>query len=318
MSSTITSPFPVFNDLDGTPLEAGYIYIGTANLNPESAPINVFWDSGFTIPAAQPIRTVGGYPSRNGSPANLYTPLDSYSITVRNRNQVFVYAALDQTNAPTFSLPGDNVSFLQAGTGAITRTMQNKVRESVSVKDFGAVGDGTTDDTVSIQKAIDYAATRVHTANGLTLGIEVYIPAGTYLINNLVVSYPVKISGDGMSATRLFQRPEIQASLIDINEVDHFELHGICLDGNRLINSKNNGNGIIAYKCKGVILTDCEFRYFGGNGAYSKGGERFTFSNCQFHHNFANGIYCGSEFVPPAGTVTETHVSVTAPSGALM
>jgi hypothetical protein len=149
MSYSIIPPFPVFNDLDGKPLENGFIYIGTANLNPETAPINVFWDSALTVPAAQPVRTVGGFLSRNGSPANIYMAEETYSITVRNVKKVFVYSDANQSNVPTFSLPGDNVSFLQAGTGAVTRTMQNKVRESVSVKDFGAIGDGTTDDTVA-------------------------------------------------------------------------------------------------------------------------------------------------------------------------
>lgn len=171
----------------------------------------------------------------------------------------------------------------------------DKLEGIVSVTQFGAVGDGVTDDTGAIQAAIDYAATQAHTANGLTLGIEVKIPAGTYLINNLVVLYPMKISGDGISATRLFQRPEIQSSLIDINNVDHFELHGICLDGNRLVNSKNNGNGIIANDCNNVILTDCEFRYCGGNGIRTEGGEKIVYSNCLFHHNFANGTYHKSE-----------------------
>jgi hypothetical protein len=45
------------------------------------------------------------------------------------------------------------VGFQQAGVGAVARTMQDKAREVVSVKDFGAVGDGVADDTAAIQAA---------------------------------------------------------------------------------------------------------------------------------------------------------------------
>lgn len=45
------------------------------------------------------------------------------------------------------------VGFQQAGAGAVATTVQTKLRESVSVKDFGAVGDGVTDDTAEILSA---------------------------------------------------------------------------------------------------------------------------------------------------------------------
>lgn len=61
--------------------------------------------------------------------------------------------------------------------GAVNRPINEKLQEIVSVKDFGAVGDGSVDDTAAIQAAITAVATQ---------GGTVYVPAGTYLITSTV------------------------------------------------------------------------------------------------------------------------------------
>lgn len=85
--TAVLPPFPLFTDRDGQPLDSGFVYIGVANQNPVSHPIAVYWDSALTVPAAQPIRTIGGYASNNGTPGLLFSASD-YSITVKDKNNV--------------------------------------------------------------------------------------------------------------------------------------------------------------------------------------------------------------------------------------
>lgn len=60
-------------------------------------------------------------------------------------------------------------------TSAWLNGVNDKLKDIVSVKDFGAVGDAVTDDTTALQDAINYA-----TANGKSL----YVPSGKYLISS--------------------------------------------------------------------------------------------------------------------------------------
>lgn len=88
MSTTnVTPPFDLFTDDDGQPLDAGFIYIGTANANPVSNPVAVYWDAALTLPASQPVRTINGFPSNNGSPGRLFVA-SNFSITVKDKKGV--------------------------------------------------------------------------------------------------------------------------------------------------------------------------------------------------------------------------------------
>jgi hypothetical protein len=91
---SVEPPYPAFADADGQPLEDGYILVGTVNLNPITNPIAVFFNAALTIAAAQPIRTSGGYPVYQGTPARIYTA-SNYSIQVQNKNGTVVYTSLN-------------------------------------------------------------------------------------------------------------------------------------------------------------------------------------------------------------------------------
>jgi hypothetical protein len=90
---SITPPFPVFTDKNGTPLEDGYVYIGVANLEPVTNPINVYWNNILTTSAVQPIRTLAGYPSYYGTPSRIYTGEIAYSIKVFDKNGNIVFSS---------------------------------------------------------------------------------------------------------------------------------------------------------------------------------------------------------------------------------
>jgi hypothetical protein len=70
----------------------------------------------------------------------------------------------------------ESVTYTQGASGSVQTTVQAKLQESVSVKDFGAVGDGVADDINAIQNAI------IHAVN--SNNFQVFFPAGTYLISS--------------------------------------------------------------------------------------------------------------------------------------
>jgi hypothetical protein len=111
---SVQPPYPAFADASGQPLEDGYIWIGTVNLNPITNPIVAYWDSALTITAVQPIRTSGGYPVYQGTPSRIYVSSD-YSIQVQNKNGTVVYTSL---NDNAFS--GGSVVSNATGTGSQT------------------------------------------------------------------------------------------------------------------------------------------------------------------------------------------------------
>jgi len=148
------------------------------------------------------------------------------------------------------SLDASSVAYTPAGTGAVVTDLQTKLRESVSVKDFGAAGDGVTDDTTKIQAAFDSGAT------------SVYFPAGSYLCNSrLFITSTIHCYGHN-SARIIFPDSLTYGTVettgagdIDVIDVTDISFKGLIFESRSSTSSIN----IHFRGCSDVVVSGCEF-----------------------------------------------------------
>lgn len=179
-----------FFDDAGVPLAGGKIFTYAAGT---TTPQTTYTSRAGTTPNTNPIilDAAGRTPQQIWSTEGI---LYKYVVTTSDNTQIRVWdniggtvVASDFEQALAAPSGSSLIGFLQAGTGATPRTVQAKLRDTISVKDFGAVGDGTTDDTAAIQAAID-----------ADLG-NVFFPAGVYRTTAPITMTDVTVSlyGEG-------------------------------------------------------------------------------------------------------------------------
>ena len=185
------------------------------------------------------------------------------------------------------------IGFKQADTnglisGAVGRTVHQKLQDLVSVRDFGATGDGTTDDTTAIQAAIYYAQTN---------GGCVYLPAGIYIISSslnvqinsggLPLLRP-SICGDGAGATTILQTANASGIVVTgytSNPADYMDLEDFTLQSNAV---GGYGNGISFSDSAFVNIDNVEVLGW-ENGVYGIDALSMTFTRLVSRFNI-NGF----------------------------
>jgi hypothetical protein len=170
------------------------------------------------------------------------------------------------------------ITFTQAGTGAVVRTLQAKNRDTVSVKDFGAVGDGVANDTVSLQAASTAA---------LALGKSLHIPSGTYLYSSWtgLVGSGITIFGDGSSNTILKYTGIGDALVLGTPATfsQGVNISGFTVEGN------SNVNRIIV----ATALARCQWTDINVREAKSASGIGFVFQGCML--NRFDSLVCSTD-----------------------
>lgn len=317
MAFTVLPPYAIYTDRDGNPLDNGYIYIGTANQNPQTNTITVYWDAAGTIPATQPIRTMGGYAWRNGSPSNVYVNSATFSIVLRDSNGTLVYSAqstggyvsyADLANTSNIALGDALVGFRQANTSglfasSVASTVHNKLREFVSVMDFGATGDGSTDDTAAIQAAINENS-----------GGCIRFPAGTYRITSPIVVNVANtiLVGDGSKVTNILNAQTNGDAIVFESQntglSDYLSSCGIT--GIRAYRSTDatSGAALRLTQCNAFILDDFA-NLNHPEGIVIEGGKEGLFSNIR-------GSISGAITGTPVANSSMLRITTAATSGA--
>lgn len=155
--------------------------------------------------------------------------LETDSDTVTFTSGVHVGGEVKFTTAIQTS-PGatdaSNVSYVPPFTGGVATTVENRLAQYVSVKDFGAVGNGVANDTAAIQAAL------TATANG-----SLYFPEGTYVVTSALSAGSVNIICGGVVTINYTGAPHI-------NRVLDMTLAGApaSITGKLVVNGNNKAN----------------------------------------------------------------------------
>lgn len=159
--SLFAPPYMTIQDEDGNPVSGGKLFFYATET---STPASVYADGGLTTPLTNPVVADSA-----GRCAPVYLdPAVTYRCKVTTAAGATI-KDVDPIDNPLATLAASSgsadIGFIQAGTGAVARTAQSKMRDTVTSADFGAVGDGSTNNDTAFTAMRDWLLTRSFAGN---------------------------------------------------------------------------------------------------------------------------------------------------------
>lgn len=171
------------------------------------------------------------------------------------------------------------VSFQQNVSGSVVTTVGNKLQDFVSVKDFGAIGDGTTNDTAAVQTAVN-------------AGLTIYVGPGTYMVDQIVIDTPTHLILDPLAVIKA-RLPSSPATALDttfwilkfVSGSSGSSIRGGTIDGNRdvlapyyngheRLGKDNHWGGLRTEFVNDIAVEGVTFQNVMNQAVYFYGGQR--------------------------------------------
>jgi parallel beta-helix repeat protein len=202
-----------------------------------------------------------------------------YSIRVQNSKGSLVYSAPQATERYGNIINLADINFIQAGAGAVTRTALSKMRESVTVQDFGA--------SSSASASVNLAAFNNALASGAKV-VEVINDGGIMLVDGTInVPSGVTLIGVGLPTVKAANNAfPSGGAVIALTSATSSNVDGLKIDANR----QNNGASMYGINCVTCVKTNVTNNYVINTeyGIYFLGGNTLriignTVDDCIFY-----------------------------------
>lgn len=298
MAFTLSTPmvFRAF-DVNGLPLAGGKLYSYAAGT---TTPLATYTDSSGGTPNTNPIilDAYGEAVVWLGSNAYKFNLLDANNVQQPDYpvDNIFRYASINELNAVSTALASQVYSSQGAGligyrysAAASGRTVQSRLQDYVSVKDFGAVGNGIADDTAAIQAAINALPNKA-----------LIFPAGTYKITSpLILSGVTNMTLFGYNVTIKGGSTRIQ-SYFNVSSTTSVKFYGFKFDQLKSIlpsytaaDYPNVYNVPIYADTSASLIEvyDCTFTDLYTNAIFSYNVTKLKVQNCNFYSEVQTQIY---------------------------